>query len=142
MFRSENIDKGRDMHEAVSKRMKNLIASGPLPTIKTTVGSVKLQMSGRQPRGEKLSTRWSIIDRPSNEKYNFINFSIVNDPIDPKTKIKSCNPQGEQILSPHDIPAKQENESSQVSICSSCSYYNEWIPFDPNYKCYKCKKGL
>lgn len=226
ILRSENIDKGRKMHEAISKRMKELIASGPplkfvgptepicfmhyadadnvfdmvpeyikqcdcemkilknrTPTepvaewhiaseakfdeniIKnlhvvcdgpTGTGKIeklqinkpnkngdvfpntatevaKLQINGRKLRTEKI---------PANKKYDFVNFSWVSDPIDPRTKIKSVNPQGEQILSPNDIPTKQENKSSQVSICSSCNYYNEWIPFDPDYKCYKCKKGL
>lgn len=197
LLRSENIDKGKKMHEAISKRMKEIIASGPplkfikpafFPTTYTDnvfdmipeyikqcdcemkilknrtpvkpvtewfidseakfdeniIKDLNIVYDGPAATGkvEKLSTRWSIIDRPSNEKYNFINFSIVNDPIDPKTKIKSCNPQGEQYLDPYDVPAKQENKSSQVSICSSCNYYNEWIPFDPNYKCYKCKNGL
>ena len=44
-------------------------------------------------------------------------------------------------LEPDSIPDNTNNKS-QISICSSCNYQNEYIPFDPDYKCYKCKKGL
>ncbi len=51
-------------------------------------------------------------------------------------KATSAKPQHEEHMLP------QENKLSQVSICSSCNYSNEYIDYDPNYKCYKCKKGL
>ncbi len=189
---SENIDKGKKMHEAIHKRMKELIVSGPplkvvgptepicfmhcadadnvfaiisddkkecdcelkilknrnsknhekilswspsgniMPTIKTTVESAKLQMiqmNGRQLRTEKIQ---------ANKKYDidFVNFAIVNNPVDLAAKTKPIV--GFSKLQNN----LTENKPSQVSICSSCSYYNEWIPFDPDYKCYKCKKGL
>ena len=119
-------------------KIENLQVSKPNKNgdvfLNTSAETAKLQMS-RQPRTEKplINGKCDI---------GFCNFTIVSDPIDPRTKIKSCNPQGEQDLDPYDVPAKQENKTSQVSICSSCNYYNEWIPFDPDYKCYKCKKGL
>jgi len=206
LFRSENIENGKKMHDAISKRMKELIGSGPplkfvgptepicfmhytdednvfdmvpeyikqcdcemkilknrtptkpvaewhidseakfdeniikdLHIVGSNAKTVKLQMNGRQLRTEKFSKNEQL-----NEKYDFVNFSWVNNPIDLNAKLKRNafqlkNPKEEQHPNPS---IKQENESSQVSICSFCNYYNEWIPFDPNYKCYKCKKGL
>lgn len=34
-----------------------------------------------------------------------------------------------------------ENKNNQISTCSSCNIQNEYIDYDPNYICLKCKNN-
>lgn len=124
----------------------HVVCNGP-----TTTGKIeKLQTNKRKLITEKLSKNEHL-----NEKYDFVNFAVVNNPADLTAKTKLIKPQEEiKKTKPNQNdnsycfevdrgPDNEEkNQKPKISICSSCNYYNEYIPFDPNYKCYKCKKGL
>jgi hypothetical protein len=83
-----------------------------------------------------LKNRTSIDQWYIDSEYNIVNFSWVSNPADPNAKIKK------PIVGFSEIQNKlTENKSSQISVCSSCNYSNEYIDYDPNYKCLKCRKG-
>ena len=144
ILRSENIDKGRKMHEAISKRMKELIASGPpLKFVGPTTPicfehfvddiekvecdcEVKI-LKNRTPI--EPTAQWSVDSEAKFDENMIKDLHVVG-----FSKLKKEISEIQNNLT--------ENKSPQVSICSSCNYYNEWIPFDSDYKCYKCKKGL
>ena len=39
------------------------------------------------------------------------------------------------------IRLDSENKNNQISTCSSCNIQNEYIDYDPNYICLKCKNN-
>ena len=148
---SENIDKGRKMHEAISKRMKKLIGSFKNGDVfsNTSAEAAKLQMSGRQLRTEKI---------PVNKKYDidFVNFSFFEKSVD--LKAKTVKQREEQVNKPKPnqkndsysfevgVPPgygdqPQPKEEPTFSTCSSCNFINEYIDYDPEYKCLKCRNG-